>query len=250
MIKVQDIYDFLNKDIPFSAQESWDNSGLQTGDLNQEVNKIALVLDVTSDALKEAESFGADVIISHHPVLFRAVKSITAGNIAFEAIKSGISIISSHTSFDAANGGVSDILLEKIGAEPVSVSQEVNSCLRFGKVSESDVKDFARRVSDKLNAEIRFCCGNKKVQNIAVCGGSGCSLINDIVSAGADTFVTGDAGHHDFLDFQAAGINLIAAGHFETENIALFCLAERLKNNFPSCEVEVLNQQSPIQHLK
>lgn len=249
MITVKELYEFLNREIPFCAQESWDNSGIQTGDMNREVQKIAVVLDVTPDALKKAEEFGAEVIVSHHPVLFRAVKSLTAGNIAYEAIKRGISIISSHTAFDVAEGGVSDILLDRIGVKKLNASENINGCLRFGNVENTDVVSFAKQVSDKLNAEVRFSSSGKQVQKVAVCGGSGCSLLDDVIALGADTFVTGDAGHHDFLDYQAAGINLIAAGHFETENIAMYLLAERIQNEFNDCSVEVLEQRSPVQYI-
>lgn len=249
MIMVKELFDFLNKDIPFDSQEAWDNSGIQTGDMNQEVKKIAVVLDVTPDALEKAEEFGADIIVSHHPVLFRPVKKLTAGNVAYEAIKRGISIISSHTAFDAAEGGVSDILLEKIGADKCDVSDDINSCLRFGSVESTNIADFAKQVSIGLNAEVRFSSGGRPVQKVAVCGGSGCSLIGDVIGLGADTFVTGDAGHHDFLDFQEMGINLIAAGHFETENIAMYSLAERIQNEFKDCTVTVLEQESPVLYI-
>lgn len=248
MATVQDVYNFLNNRFPFEAQEPWDNSGIQTGDMQQEVNKIAVVLDVTPDALEKAVEFGAEVVVSHHPVLFRAVKSLTSGNIAFEAIKNGVSIISSHTAFDVANGGVSDILLDKIELTKIEAESGINPCLRVGKTDIADVNKFAAHVSEKLNAEIRFC-GGRPVERVAVCGGSGCSLLGDVLTCGADTFVTGDAGHHDFLDFQAAGVNLIAAGHFETENIAMFKLAEYIQNEFEDCAVTVLNQESPVQYI-
>lgn len=249
MITVKEIYDFLNANIPFDSQEAWDNSGIQTGDMSQEVNKIAVVLDVTADSLEKASKFGADIIVSHHPVIFRPVKRLTAGNIAYEAIKRRISIISSHTAFDAADGGVSDILLKRIGAVKRDAAEDINGCIRFGEVDDTDIKSFAKHVSDKLNAQVRFSDGGKTVQKVAVCGGSGCSLLGDVIALGADTFVTGDAGHHDFLDFQSAGINLIAAGHFETENIAMHSLAERIQDEFKDCTIKVLEQESPVQHI-
>lgn len=250
MTTVLELYKFLNEIAPFEAQESWDNSGIQVGDFNQTVNEIAVVLDVTPETLEQAVECGSDVIVSHHPVIFRAVKNLTSGNSAYEAIRSGISIISSHTSFDAAPDGVSDVLLEKIGAVPCELPENVNACIRFGKVSDININDFAKSVSEKLNADIRFSDGGRTVSKVAVCGGSGCSLIDDIMKIGADTYVTGDAGHHDFLDFKSAGINLIAAGHFETENIAMYKLAEKIQNAFSDCSVEVLKQENPIQHIQ
>lgn len=249
MTTVRELYEFLNENIPFNAQESWDNSGIQVGNFNQTVNKIAVVLDVTPEALQQASEYGADVIVSHHPVLFHAVKSLTTGNLAYEAVRRGISIISSHTSFDVAPEGVSDVLLEKIGLVPCELPEEVNACIRFGKVSDMNIQDFAKSVSEKLNADVRFSDGGRNVSRVAVCGGSGCSLLDDVIKIGADTYVTGDAGHHDFLDFKSAGINLIAAGHFETENIAMYKLAEKIQNAFSDCDVEVLKQESPIKHI-
>lgn len=249
MTTVRELYEFLNENIPFNAQESWDNSGIQVGNFNQTVNKIAVVLDVTPEALQQASEYGADVIVSHHPVLFHAVKSLTTGNLAYEAVRRGISIISSHTSFDVAPEGVSDVLLEKIGLVPCELPEEVNACIRFGKVSDMNIQDFAKSVSEKLNADVRFSDGGRNVSRVAVCGGSGCSLLDDVIKIWADTYVTGDAGHHDFLDFKSAGINLIAAGHFETENIAMYKLAEKIQNAFSDCDVEVLKQESPIKHI-
>lgn len=249
MATVRELYNFLNKNVPFEAQESWDNSGIQVGDFNQTIHKIAVVLDVTPETLEQAGECGADVIVSHHPVLFKAVKSLTSGNLAYESIRRGISIISSHTSFDVAPGGVSDVLLEKIGAIPCELPEDINGCIRLGKIADINIHDFAKSVSESLNADVRFSDGGRIVSKVAVCGGSGCSLLDDVIKTGADTYVTGDAGHHDFLDFKSAGINLIAAGHFETENIAMYKLAEKIQNAFSDCNVEVLKQESPIQHI-
>lgn len=251
-MKIRDIYDFLNKFAPFLHQEEWDNAGFLIGDMSAEVDKVLIALDVDMEVLFEAEKMGAGLIISHHPVIFKAQKSFTAGNIGFEAAKRGIAILSAHTNFDAAVGGVNDVLAKLIELDDIKVLQEKDEeqpMLRQGIIKPCKASDFAAHISSKLSASIRFCLPEKEIRTVAVCGGAGGSFLPVVIEKGFDAFVTGDADHHSFLDAAQNGLALFAAGHFETEQPAMAALANILSKEFSDLDFVLSRQASPIIHI-
>ncbi len=249
MPKVKDFYEFLNSRFPFSAQENWDNSGLLTGDCEKEVTRAAVVLDITSDAIKYAHDIGAELIISHHPVIFRAQKNFLKGNPAFELASRGMSAICSHTSLDCADGGVNDVLAETLGIENAEVfpCEESENLVRAGVLPEPmTAQELAAHIKETLGGQVRYCDNGKMIESVALCGGSGADFCKDVIRAGIDAFITGDADHHDFLDAREAGLNLFAAGHFETENPVVPVLANILRLEFEDTDIVVIPQSSPI----
>ncbi len=246
---VRDIYEFLNRISPFETQENWDNSGIMTGDFSDGVKNILFALDFTPDIVKEAEKLGCTLIVNHHPALFHPAKSFIAGtNGLYEAARAGISVIAAHTCFDMADGGVNDILcsaLELKNIEKLYPEADCAPIMRAGTADRLSVEDFALFVSGKLNGAVRFS-GKRDVEKVAVCSGSGCSFLKFACESGYDTFVTGDASYHDFRDAELMNINLIAAGHFETENIAMKVLAQKTGEKFKDVRTFVSSQKSPV----
>ncbi|MCR4925148.1 MAG: Nif3-like dinuclear metal center hexameric protein [Clostridiales bacterium] len=251
MIKVSEVYDFLNELYPFDKQESWDNSGLLVGNKDNLVNKIVLALDITSQAVEQAEDMGADVIVSHHPVIFQPLKTLMSDSVPFQLACSDISAICVHTPLDNASMGVNDALAKMLRLDNVkilNVKQCEMSPLRIGETQEQSAEEFATFIRTRLGGDVRFNDCGKKIKTVAVCGGSGSCFIDDVANFEIDAFVTGDAGHHNFLDAQEKGLSLFAAGHYETEIWALKILEKKLKDKFDDIDVEIMEQYSPIKN--
>ena len=252
MRTVRDFYDFLDEIAPFSSAESWDNSGLLVGDFDREVNRAAVVLDLNKETLEQAISLEADLIITHHPVIFKAQKTFLSDCLPYKLAENSISLIATHTPFDSADGGVNDILcdlLELTRVEVLSTAMSEN-LLRVGFTDRTSPEEFARFVSRQLGADVRFCDGGKEIETVAVCSGSGADFASEVAESGIDAFVTGDARYHEFLDAKEAGLTLVAAGHFETENPAMAILAGKLRGRFSETDIIVLSETNPIKYLK
>lgn len=249
IMTVRDIYEYLNSVAQFKTQEDWDNSGIMAGDFDDEVKKILFALDFTPEVVKEAEELGCTLIVNHHPALFHPAKSLVSGtNGLYEAVRAGISVIASHTCLDMADGGVNDVLCSALELKNIiKLYPESDNApiMRGGIADRQSIKGFAEFVSKKLKGAVRFT-GDKDVEKVALCSGSGCSFLKFAAESGYDTFVTGDASHHDFLDAQMMNINLIAAGHFETENIMMSVLAKKTGDKFKDIETFVSSQKSPV----
>ncbi len=251
MRTVRDFYDYLDTIAPFSSQEAWDNSGLLVGGFDRTVQRVAVVLDLNEETLTQAISLEADLIITHHPVIFKAQKNFLDSSPAYRLAENGISVIATHTPFDAAEGGVNDILCDLLDLTKVEIlsTQDCENLLRVGFTDTTNAEDFAKFVSHQLNADVRFCDGGKEIETVAVCSGAGAEFAPEIAEMGIDAFVTGDAKYHEFLDAKEAGLTLVAAGHFETENPAMAILASKLRGTFSETDIIVLSQTNPVQYL-
>ncbi len=252
MRTVRDFYDFLDEFAPFSSQESWDNSGLLVGSFEKEVERVAVVLDLNEETLDQAIALEADLIITHHPVIFKAQKTFLSDCLAYKLAENSISLIATHTPFDSAEGGVNDILcdlLELTKVEILATSMSEN-LLRVGFTDRTSPEEFARFVSRQLSADVRFCDGENEIETVAVCSGAGADFAKEVAELGIDAFVTGDAKYHEFLDAKEDGLTLIAAGHFETENPAMAILAGKLRGRFSETDIIVLSETNPIKYLK
>ena len=253
MITVKDIYDFIDSIAPFSSQLPFDNSGLLVGDKNRVVESVALSLDITSDTIEEAKELNAELLISHHPVIFKARKNILCEDPVFKLVEYGISAICSHTSLDAAAGGVNDVLAEIFSltkTEPIVTASIPSPMVRVGFLKEPmRAIDLASLTTELLDCKVRWCDGGKLIETVALCGGSGGDLVSEISDLGIDALITGDASYHHFIDAEECGTTLIAAGHFETEFPVIPSLAEKIRNQFPSLRVNVINQKKTIKHM-
>ncbi len=248
---VKNIFDFINSIAPFEKQCEWDNSGLVVGDPAQEIKKIGVVLDITPDAIEYAAKNGIDLIVSHHPVIFRAVKSVVADDPAYMLIKNGISAICTHTSLDIAKGGVNDALADSLGfsnAVPLSDSGETEM-IRICETNGMTADELSKLVADALSTCVTVADGGKTIKKIALCGGAGGDFLFDVAQSGCDAYITGEAKHHEFLAAKELGLTLLAAGHFETENPVVAVLAEKICIKF-DCNVEIIPQSSPVKYYK
>lgn len=244
MAKVKDFYGYLNSIAPFETQEDWDNSGMLVGDMDAEVKKVAVVLDITHEEIKKAKAIGADLIISHHPVIFNPIKSVTKGSVPYELVASSINALCCHTPLDIADGGTNDSLAKLLGIE---VTRTEDPILRLGTVEPTTAENLAGKIAKTLNTKVRYADAGRKIEKIAICTGAGCSLIE--AAGEIDAFITGDASHHNFLDCIQAGITLIAAGHYETEIVVVPVLVKKMQAQFPDIEIIDIKQENPIKFI-
>lgn len=243
----------LDELFPPSWAEEWDNTGLQVGDRSAEVSKVMVALDPTSEVIHETAGAGAQLLITHHPLIFEPLSRLDASrpvdrDVAL-ALSLGVAIIACHTNADVASPGVSDALAEALGVTvrgPLvpralpGASREVGLG-RMGEIGRpARVGDILELCRDRLAAHPRSI-GERdaEVKRIAVCGGSGASLIPDAIMAGADLFVTGDVKHHQALAATASSLLVIDAGHYATERPFVPSLAERLRQVEPSADILV-----------
>lgn len=252
MTTVNDILQYIETIAPSYMQENWDNVGLLCGNRNALVTKILVALDPFEHVCKEAAEWGAELIVTHHPIIFQALKSITddtsVGRGIRTLIRNDISAINAHTNLDQAPGGVNDVLAQTLGLENIQV---IDACgvdeegrqwglLRCGEVKQQALEDFLGTVKEKLHCEgLRYVNGGKPVRKIAVGGGACAGELRAAVKAGCDTFVTSDVKYNQFWDAKELDVNLIDAGHFHTENPVVAVLAEKLQAAFPELEVKI-----------
>ncbi len=249
MVTVKDIYEFIDGIAPFSVQESYDNSGLIVGSSAKEVKRILLALDITKSVAKEAVEKGYDMVISHHPVIFNGLKKLDPENPAVILATNGISALCMHTNFDIAKGGMNDILCEKLGLVPSQSLAEENG-VTIGYVCDCDgimPCEIAKKVKSALgNTVVRYVDTKKAIKRIAVCSGSGGSLLGFAMSKNADAFITGDVKHDVFIDAYNNDVCLVDAGHYYTENIFFDLIGAKLGEAFAEIEIAVAESNADV----
>ncbi|MDR2646971.1 MAG: Nif3-like dinuclear metal center hexameric protein, partial [Oscillospiraceae bacterium] len=220
MPTVGDIEQYINFIAPAETQMEGDNNGCLAGDRQAEVRKCLVCLDITADIIQQAAARNAELIVSHHPVIFIKRKQIFANDPVYMLAQAGIAAIAAHTPFDCTDGGVTDILAEQLGLQnirEISSVQCKKPCLRAGEIAPRSASDFAGEIAERLRAHVQFCDTGKPIARVAVCGGGGGEFLYDAIRAGANAYVTGDLQHHHFLEALQNGMCVFAAGHFETE---------------------------------
>lgn len=247
MPKVSDILEICKEIAPPILCEEYDNAGLLVGDVHQEVGGILLALDLRKDVIQEAVEKGANLLITHHPVLFSPTQRLVedGGEISNirRLIQCGISHIAMHTNLDAVDDGICDVLCRRLGIEnPQRLTNASDEALielgvpmgygRIGTVKEQPLAQFARMVRDALEAEcVQYAGeGDKIIQRVAVASGSGASVAEEAYRKGADCLVTGEIRHHLALEYVQRGMAMVDAGHYDTEKVILPILQERLQS--------------------
>ena len=233
-MKLNDFIAAMETIAPKELACSWDNPGLLIGTEKAEISNVLVALDCSVQTAKEAIEWGADILLTHHPVFFGGVKRIapddpdTAG--AYMLIRNGIGLFAAHTNLDSADGGVNDCLAEALGLQSIEklLPDEMG---RIGMLSSPvSFIDFARAVEQRLNTRVRITGGDTtSVQRIALVGGSAADELFAAKAAGADAFITGEMKHHLAIQADAMGLCIVEAGHYETEKVVLQPLISRLQ---------------------
>ena len=250
---LKEVIGILDELAPFELAESWDNSGLQVGSYSQTIKKILVALDPTFEAVRRASSTGAQLLLTHHPLLFRAISCIDLntypGDVICEAVKNDIAIVAAHTNLDSARTGINHHLAKKIGLTGIEVlaprelyGEGGYGTGAIGDLPEpSDLLSFSRLVKDLLGLDaVRIIGPDESVINrIAVVGGSGRDFINTAYKKNADLLITGDIGHHDALTAKTLNISIIDAGHFRTERAALSGFVKDLEEIFVNKKMNI-----------
>lgn len=245
MITVKDILTFLNQIAPNYMQEEWDNNGLLCGREDKKVRTVLIALDPFRNVCDEAIEMGADMILTHHPLIFQPLSAVTDESI-LRLIEHNIAAVNAHTNLDCAPGGVNDTLAAKLGLKDIEVvsprgEDETGKpwgLLRKGTVTPQSLQDFLSYTKAQLGCQtLRYVQGTETVCHIAVSGGSCGDCLYEAKAAGCDTFVTADVKYNQFWTARELGMNLIDATHFATENPICAVLAEKLREAFPEITV-------------
>lgn len=249
MVTVADILAFIEKIAPSYMKEEWDNVGLNCGASRQEVKKILVALDPFADVCREAKDVGADLLVTHHALIWRpgfVTDLDEQGRNTLFLIQNNIAHINAHTNLDCAPGGVNDQLAVRLGLADIQVVAPNGTdaaghewgLLRMGTVPQQSIPAFLKTIKEKLQCNgLRFVDAGKAVHRVAVGGGACAGEMEQVAQAGCDTFVTADVKYNQFWDARALGINLIDAGHFHTEDPVCDYLSDQLRAAFPEIAV-------------
>lgn len=248
MIKVNNIIEEMESIAPTYLKEDFDNVGLMVGDRDKEVKKVLLALDCTLKVIEEAKNENIDLIITHHPLIFRKPSSITTdtlqGKKIIELIKNNISLYSSHTNLDSVENGLNHKIVSILGFNDSTIleknKRDDNAGLgRLVSLDEEiSLEELVSKIKGTLNiSNLRVVKGNNKVSKIAVINGSGQDFISKAVALGADCIITGDTTYHFASDYKEMGISILDVGHFASEQIIFFNVMERLKEKFKDIEI-------------
>ncbi len=247
-MKVKEIYAALSKRIPSELSCEWDNDGLMVcPDPDREVKRVLIALDITEAVAQKAIDGGYDLILSHHPLIFRPLKALNFDSyVAKKAIRllcAGVSAMSFHTRLDAVCGGVNDTLANALGLVDVSAFGENGEAIgRIGSLpSTMPLAEFAALVKQVTGAaSVTVADAGLPVSRVALLGGSGSDDVAAAKKSGADTYLSGELGHHHLTDAPENGMNLIAAGHFHTENPVCETLRDMLFAIDPTVRAEIV----------
>lgn len=267
---VSNIIAALEEFAPLSLQESWDNSGLQIGlpdGADGECTGVMLCLDVTPAVIAEAREHGCNLVVSHHPLIFKGLKQIAGRTIqeraAADAIRAGIAVYSSHTALDSTESGVSYAMAQKIGARVLRALVGTQSTpssheTGLGVLAVFDTPVTMRALVERLHEAfaipaIKASSGyspDAEVHTIALCGGSGGEFIPAAKAAGAQAYVTADIRYHDFADLQESPLAVFDIGHFESERCAEDIIHNVINNKFPNFKVlRSVHEKCPVLYL-
>ncbi len=253
MITNGDIIRIITDCAPPRLQEPYDNTGVQVGSVGDECRGVLLCVDVTPQIIDEAVSEGCNLVVSHHPVLFKGVKSLTGATpveeVVIKAIRHGVTIYSCHTSLDNAPEGVSARMARMLGLtdctvlDPVEPSRAQGLPAGCGMVGTLPTAltpaELVARVKAVFGSPVARCTSydpSSRISRVGLCGGSGAFLIGKALEDGAQAFITSDVKYHDFVDY-AHRILLVDIGHYESEHCATEIFMDIIREKFPNFAV-------------
>ena len=261
-VKIKQVLDALEQFAPLPLQESWDNAGLQIGLTEAEVSGALLCLDVTPGIIEEAVRRGCNLVVSHHPLLFRGLKQVADQNdvqrVVRMAIKQDIAIVSMHTNMDNARGGVNWKIAEKLGLAdveffvPKSVGGVQGGSGVIGVLRQPlEALQFIQRVKETFGVECTQCNEvlQRPIKKVAICGGAGDFLLDEAIKAGADAFITGEMHYHVYFGHEQE-IQICVIGHYQSEQYTAEVFRYIIERDCPGvrCCIAETNT-NPIKYL-
>jgi len=266
--QLKDILEILDGMAPFSMAEEWDNPGFQVGFPSDKIKKALISLDPTITALKHARKRNAGLLITHHPLIFKGIASISPetypGDVITDAIKSGISIVAVHTNLDIAKGGINDILARIIGLKDIEAlliregsNDRLDGLGRVGYLPDPmPLAAIVRIVMDSVGSSGLMVLGppDMEIKKVAILGGAGGSELSHASEKGADLYITGDVRHHEALMARTLGLALIDAGHFNLERAAMHVFADDLRGRLKGLGWDIVieiyeDEKAPMRHM-
>jgi len=247
-MRLNEVISVLDTLAPFESAEAWDNVGLMVGDPRQEISSILVALDPSSDVIEHARMTKADLIITHHPLIFSPLKRLDFSESVSRKINrlitSGLSLVSMHTNLDAAEHGIADVLAEALSLKGI----QSFGMMRIGAImKERSLRAWAGSLPFQT---VRIVDAARPVKKVCACPGSGSEYLWKARELGCDTLVTGDVKYHAALDAQEAGINIVDPGHFGTEQIAVKPFAQKLGTELPGIEVKAYETRDVFTNIK
>ena len=237
MMTVNNVLDYLKEKYPLDTACAFDNVGLLVGNGNTTVTRAVVCLDCDINAVSYAKQIGAELIVTHHPVIFDGLKEVTYGSVVYELVCSGISVISMHTNLDIAVGGVTENLCAAIGLKNVKPYVAHDGFLiREAECDICDADKLAEHIKAKLNGAVRYADSGRKIQKVLVCSGSGSDFLEDVITGGYDALIAADIKHKVFINALNHGVTVFDAGHYQSENVVVKPLCDQLKTAFSGIE--------------
>ena len=260
-VNIKEVLSALERFAPLPLQESWDNAGLQVGLTETEVSGALLCLDVNERIVDEAVAKGCNLIVSHHPLLFRGLKTISDLNdvqrTVMSAIKKGIAVISMHTNMDNAKGGVNYRIAEKLGLQdvkflaPAGADAEAGSGV-VGELAEPlAADDFIIAVKKAFGVECAMCNEllRRPIKRVALCGGAGDFLLDEAVKNQADAFITGEMHYHQYFGYEQT-IQICVIGHYQSEQYTTEIFEEIIQKECPGVKTYIAETNTnPILYI-
>ena len=254
-MKCNEIIQIVEQEFPLKYAESWDNTGFQVGNREKEISHIYVAVDVTDETIEEAIRLGADMIITHHPMIFSPLSSVTTDTIngrrVLRMIEHGICYMSTHTNYDSCR--MADLAADRLELTDCEVLEEIADGMGIGKVGhlpkEMTLKECALYVKEKFHIpSVRFFGnGEQKVKFAAICPGSGKSLVKDCHAKGAEVYITGDIDHHTGIDQADESLPIIDAGHYGIEHIYIEDMYQFLCRQCPQIKISKADVKHPFE---
>lgn len=259
-LKANDIIQTMNNWAKPSLIDTWDNTGFQIGNQEKEIKKILVSLDLDNIVLEKAINEGYDMIITHHPLIFQPMKSITTNSykekLVYDLIKNNIVVYNAHTNLDQAENGVSHELAKVLGLRDTNVLHYTDLDEKYGygqvgNMDKIDLVDYIETIKSSLDTKNVIVYGDvdKEINRVAVCGGAGSDFIYDAYKSKADIYITGDIKYHEAQLGVEYGLTIVDPGHYHTEKIILPVIKEYIGENLNGLVVDIWDKPSPIYNI-
>ena len=255
-MKIQQVLSALERFAPLPLQESYDNAGLQIGLTEAEVSGALLCLDVTEKIIDEAVAKGCNLVVSHHPLLFRGLKQVSDLNdvqrTVRKAIKNDVCVISMHTNLDNAKGGVNYKIAEKLGAKVLNSAEEEKQGLVLAELAQPmQAADFIAMVKERFGVKCAMCNEllERPIKTVAICGGAGDFMLDEAVAQKADAFITGEMHYHVYFGHEQE-IQICVIGHYESEQFTTEIFREVIERECPGVTCKIAETMTnPIHYF-